>query len=254
MTRHEQFWTQVQQQDGGACWLWTGAVNPQGRGMFGRKVARLFAYVEVNGPPTAAAPYVHARPTCEARCVRPDHLHASPGRRPMVPPAVRFWTHVDRSGGEDACWIWKDNVVRAPNTGLEYGLFGVSNTETVLAHRFAWVLVHGEIPEGQIVRHVACRTTRCVNVRHLALGTHRDNYMDMRADGTERKVCGARHPAAKLTEGDIQQARMGRAAGRTIANMARELGVSPTTLGDAISGRSWRRGSGNLVVARSKQH
>lgn len=43
-----------------------------------------------------------------------------------------------------------------------------------LAHRIAWTLVHGEIPEGMWVNHV-CWNPTCVNVDHLNLSTPSEN-------------------------------------------------------------------------------
>ena len=44
----------------------------------------------------------------------------------------------------------------------------------VLAHRAAWVAVHGQIPEGMTVDHT-CKNRRCVNVAHLRLLSNFEN-------------------------------------------------------------------------------
>lgn len=49
-----------------------------------------------------------------------------------------------------------------------------------LAHRLAWTLKHGPIPEGMILCH-RCDVKRCVNPDHLALGTRADNNADIKA-------------------------------------------------------------------------
>lgn len=64
------------------------------------------------------------------------------GRWANMPPSeVRFWSHVDTSGGIFACWPWTG--IRN-NTG--YGLFDPGRTRRVLAHRYAYELRHGPIP------------------------------------------------------------------------------------------------------------
>ncbi|KUG58970.1 HNH endonuclease signature motif containing protein [Nesterenkonia jeotgali] len=44
----------------------------------------------------------------------------------------------------------------------------------MLAHRLAWELEHGEIPDGAVIDH-RCHNTSCVRVAHLRLATHKLN-------------------------------------------------------------------------------
>jgi hypothetical protein len=54
--------------------------------------------------------------------------------------------------------------------------------KTRLAHRVAWMLAHGEIPDGLCVLH-RCDNPPCINIDHLFLGTHADNVADKMAKG-----------------------------------------------------------------------
>jgi hypothetical protein len=116
------------------------------------------------------------------------------------------------------CWLWTGG-----SFNQRYGQMK-SNGKRIpqLAHRIAWELYRGQIPEGLCVLH-RCDTPLCVNPDHLFLGTHRDNNLDMRVKGRERPPYGEEHWNAKLTCGDVRQIRD---AIGTHAVIAKQFGVS----------------------------
>jgi hypothetical protein len=96
------------------------------------------------------------------------------------------------------------------------------------AHRFAWELAYGPIPPGLSICH-RCDNPPCVRPDHLFLGTTRENVFDSIAKGRPR---GA---PPKLTPADKEAIRAQYAAGGiTKAAIARERGVSKTTIGHVI--------------------
>ena len=87
----------------------------------------------------------------------------------------RFIEKIDKEG---SCWNWNSAM-----TSTGYGQFhtyenGRDNPTMHTAHRFAWELMRGPIPEGMLLCHT-CDNRRCVNPSHIFLGTAKDNTQDM---------------------------------------------------------------------------
>jgi HNH endonuclease len=98
--------------------------------------------------------------------------------------AVRLWSKVDRSGGPDACWPWLGARTSIRPTRPGYGEL-LAWGKHAYAHRIAYHLAVGPIPEGMLVCHT-CDNGLCCNPAHLFLGTARDNTRDMMAKGRQK--------------------------------------------------------------------
>jgi len=85
-----------------------------------------------------------------------------------VPIPPRFWPRVAK--GPD-CWIWT-GARRSPGG---YGTIR-GNGHQLLAHRVAYELAIGPIPEGKQLDHL-CRNKGCVNPAHLEPVTNRENVL-----------------------------------------------------------------------------
>jgi len=88
--------------------------------------------------------------------------------------AQRFWSRVDRNGPAPEvdpalgpCWLWTGAVAADG-----YACF----LRDVKAHRFAWELRHGPIPDGLVIDHL-CRVRHCVNPAHLQPVTNAENIL-----------------------------------------------------------------------------
>jgi hypothetical protein len=105
-----------------------------------------------------------------------------------------FWAKVRRT---DGCWEWTGARLHSG-----YGKLGRKG-RTYVAHRFAWELVNGAIPDGLFACH-RCDNRLCVRPDHLFLGTQKDNIADMLSKGRgslppgtearrEQNVCSRGH-------------------------------------------------------------
>ena len=155
-----------------------------------------------------------------------------PPRTPVTTIEQRFWSRVRKGEG---CWLWRGGG------GHSYGRLaadeGGHDGPLVYAHRLAYKLHHGSIPDDLFVLH-RCDNPRCVNPAHLFLGTVNDNHDDMVAKGRNRK--GEQCSYAKLTEDDVVELRLRRAAGESLESLSAAFNVATGTAYDACHRRTWK--------------
>jgi hypothetical protein len=83
----------------------------------------------------------------------------------------KFWVSVDRDNG--GCWLWKGS-----KNSSGYG-FLYHDGASQAAHRVAYTLVKGQIPEGLELDH-RCRNRLCCNPDHLEPVTRAENMKRVR--------------------------------------------------------------------------
>lgn len=175
------------------------------------------------------------------------HRYGDPQRSAKVmhfgTPEERFWQKVDKSAGDDGCWLW------TAGTSKGYGLFhfsaGRRNERPGKAHRISYELKYGPIADGMHVCH-RCDNPPCVNPAHLFLGTAADNARDRVEKGRHRTPWtmgdapqGVKHHSAVLND---ELVRIIRAASpdETTSALARRLGVSRNAVQFARLGKTWK--------------
>lgn len=97
----------------------------------------------------------------------------------------RFWSKACVLD-ESECWEWQGS-----RNWQGYGWAQPSGKNRG-AHRVAWLLTHGSIPDGLWVLH-HCDNPPCVNPSHLFLGTATDNERDKVRKGRHHRQRGC-HP------------------------------------------------------------
>jgi hypothetical protein len=140
-----------------------------------------------------------------------------------------FWARVD-TGPENACWEWLGSYDKDG-----YGLFKYRQRSR-RAHRVAWELACGTIPDGDLVCH-DCDNPACCNPAHLFLGSPADNAADM--VDKKRSLRGVLNPRSKLSEADVLEIRWLWENNWEATDIAAEYGVSATAVRLIIKGQNW---------------
>ena len=131
-----------------------------------------------------------------------------------------FWSKVN---ARHECWHWT-----AAKNKAGYGLFLLDGKLTG-AHRVAWQLARGPIPEGAQVMHI-CLTKSCVNPDHLELSS----------DPMRRKRKPAPRYSEKLLEEDIPMIRAELKLGVSQVDIAKQYGVTKQTISRIKRGETWK--------------
>lgn len=141
------------------------------------------------------------------------------------PVEERFWEKVDRSGGANTCWPWQSTLIHSG-----YGQFAYKG-KNVLAHRFAYVLTHGAIPEGKEIDHVkdrGCTQRSCCNPAHMEPVSKRVNTLrgsSFSAINARKTHCNRGHEfTVENTETESTGSRRCRTC-RELRNAARRKGL-----------------------------
>jgi hypothetical protein len=146
--------------------------------------------------------------------------------------AKRFRRKVSQIQTAKGCleWMAKKNgkygQIRSDKPGHEY----------ILAHRAAYELHYGPIPNGMCVLHT-CDNPLCVNWEHLFLGTQQDNVDDMVSKGRQRK--------SQFSEADVSEMRAMSDKGLTQREIALQFGVSRPLICLLLAGKRQPSHTGN---------
>jgi len=143
----------------------------------------------------------------------------------------RYWEKV-KKGAPDDCWPWLGS--KSGNFG--HGRFSINRHRGTTAHRYGWILAHGDIPEGKFVCH-KCDNPSCVNPDHLFLGTHKDNMQDMVKKNRCNKPIGDKHHNSKVNPDIVRHIRKKEMQQRAYAKL---YGLCQRTVAEIQKKLTWK--------------
>lgn len=148
----------------------------------------------------------------------------------------RKWTEADLRAAWSGFYVEREGChewSRARNAdGYGYQRWGMKQLR---AHRLAYELFVGPIPEGLMLRH-RCDNPCCVNPDHLELGTAAENSQDM----LDRGRSGGGRPYS-VDPSLAEQFRECRAQGLTNQQIADRFGTNKSTVSRLIRGATRSR-------------
>lgn len=143
----------------------------------------------------------------------------------------RGWVVATRVPNLGPCWEWAGTVMKNG-----YGYCHADN-KLYRAHRVAYEVFVGPIPDGLVVRH-RCNNRRCVRPEHLLVGTQQENLDDMKQ--AKRSAAGSRNARAILTDAQVIEIRRAYAEdGATYKQLAARFGRHWRTISLIIRRISW---------------
>jgi hypothetical protein len=166
---------------------------------------------------------------------------------------ARFWSRVDKTSSPHGCWLW----TRATTNG--YGVVW-SNGSLRYAHRVAYELLSGPIPEGMNLCHDCPGGDNPACVLHTFPGSQMVNVQDAigkgkkwgapRGSGTgerngkhthpERAPRGTLVPNAKLSDEAVRMIRRASLDGASNQyELAARFGVNQSTIWKILHGKAW---------------
>lgn len=103
----------------------------------------------------------------ESATLRPLKGSAMTKTRPLKERFDDSWTPEPNTG----CWLWLHRLDYKGHGRFKIAPIGFQ------AHRIAWTIYRGPIPDGMVIDHV-CRVRCCVNPDHLRVVTPRQNSLE----------------------------------------------------------------------------
>ncbi len=138
---------------------------------------------------------------------------------------------------DQGCTIWLGPKHRR-GYGLLFRRAESGHQRGYFAHRIAWILANGPVPDDLDVLHT-CDRPICISPGHLFLGTNLDNIADKVAKGRQHK--GETCSLTKLTEVEVLEIRRLHATGKYIhKEIGERFNTTFTNVWMIVNRKSWK--------------
>ncbi len=177
-------------------------------------------------------------PSLAVQLRRERSFHMPP---PVRPIEERFLEKIDKTSSPHGCWIWTSCKEREGYGCMQILTHGKRKWKR--AHRIAWCLYRGPIPDGMEVIHncPGGDNKACCNPDHLLLATRKEHAEDTKAKGQYLHLSGTANGRSKLNPNKIREARRLRNLGYSFRMITEQIGcVTAGTIQRALSGKTWR--------------
>ena len=140
---------------------------------------------------------------------------------------------IDFEIDENGCFICTSH---ARNKGYPLSWF---DGKKVRLSRFIYEQMHGEIPEGHVIRH-KCDVRECINPEHLETGTQKENVWDAIKRNRFKSRMGGTNNNSKLTVEKVKEIKVA-LENKSDSNygLARRYGVSDMAIRKIKKSQMW---------------
>ena len=246
----KRFWSKVDIRGEDECWKWMGCKTKRGEGLFFApngahlRASHIIYYIYYRYQKAGIA-IGHMCDNLD--CCNPKHLFIKKkdvDKKWEIDEKFlkRFWNKVEVKN-HDECWEWLGSC-----DAKGYGTFN-ANYHSIRAHRVSYMIKNGRhsIPEGMSICH-RCDNRKCVNDKHLFLGTNYDNVQDRHKKGRSGSAKGENHGGSKLKNEDVVYIRNSFAKKeKSKKELAKMFNMSMSMIKGIIRGSYWKDSGGKIT-------
>lgn len=138
------------------------------------------------------------------------------------------------------CLEWQGYI---PNKDVHYGMLYYPKTKKYHSvHRLSYLLFVGNIPDNMCILH-SCDNNKCINPKHLRIGTKSDNSNDMvkrKRHPYLQKNKSENHHNAKLNKDQVKEIIKLREEGKTYKTISQLYSVHLSMIAYICTGKNWK--------------